>query len=101
MKGAHECAALNLTARPQCGGHALGFRSSPRKTRATRLRRCVGDATDCSALRLAAAGINRIVRTFPRIGGIDFTGAVADSRDERFREGDEVISPAILHASQR
>jgi acrylyl-CoA reductase (NADPH) len=40
---------------------------------------------------LAAAGINRIVRTFPRIGGIDFTGTVANSRDERFREGDEVI----------
>ena len=40
---------------------------------------------------LAAAGINRIVRTFPRIGGIDFTGTVADSRDARFREGDEVI----------
>jgi putative YhdH/YhfP family quinone oxidoreductase len=40
---------------------------------------------------LAAAGINRIVRTFPRIGGIDFTGTVADSRNARFREGDEVI----------
>lgn len=40
---------------------------------------------------LAAAGINRIVRTFPRIGGIDFTGTVTDSRDERFCEGDQVI----------
>jgi putative YhdH/YhfP family quinone oxidoreductase len=40
---------------------------------------------------LAAAGINRIVRTFPRIGGIDFTGTVTGSRDERFSEGDEVI----------
>ena len=40
---------------------------------------------------LAAAGINRIVRTFPRIGGIDFTGTVAHSSDGRFRAGDEVI----------
>lgn len=40
---------------------------------------------------LAAAGINKIVRDFPRIGGIDLTGVVMSSGDPRFREGDEVI----------
>ena len=40
---------------------------------------------------LAAHGINRIIRRFPRIGGIDLVGHVAQSRDARFREGDAVI----------
>jgi acrylyl-CoA reductase (NADPH) len=40
---------------------------------------------------LAAAGINRIIRTFPRIGGIDLTGHVVASSDVRFREGDAVV----------
>ncbi len=40
---------------------------------------------------LAAAGINRIIRNYPRIGGIDLTGTVARSEDSRFQEGDQVI----------
>jgi putative YhdH/YhfP family quinone oxidoreductase len=40
---------------------------------------------------LAAAGINRIIRDFPRIGGIDLVGHVAASRDARLREGDPVV----------
>src|SRR4051812_2091517 len=40
---------------------------------------------------LAAAGINRIIRDFPRIGGIDLVGHVAQSRDARFKEGDPVV----------
>lgn len=40
---------------------------------------------------LAAAGINAIVRQYPRIGGIDLTGTVAASSDARFREGDPVV----------
>jgi len=40
---------------------------------------------------LAAHGINKIIRQYPRIGGIDFSGTVAQSADARFREGDRVI----------
>ena len=40
---------------------------------------------------LAAHGINRIIRTLPRIGGIDLVGHVAASADPRLREGDAVI----------
>ena len=40
---------------------------------------------------LASRGRNDIVRRYPRIGGIDFTGVVLDSSDPRFRRGDEVI----------
>ena len=40
---------------------------------------------------LASRGRNGIVRQFPRIGGIDLTGRVAHSDDERFKPGDEVI----------
>lgn len=40
---------------------------------------------------LAAHGINRIIRTFPRIGGIELVGRVEESRDGRFRKGDAVI----------
>lgn len=40
---------------------------------------------------LAAAGRNRIVRDYPRIGGIDFVGTVIDSADPDHRVGDAVI----------
>lgn len=41
---------------------------------------------------LAATGTGgRIIRTFPRIGGIDATGTVVSSTDSRFKPGDEVI----------
>ena len=39
---------------------------------------------------LAATG-PRIIRTFPRIGGIDVAGTVVSSADRRFTPGDEVI----------
>src|SRR5262245_28920455 len=38
---------------------------------------------------LAATG-PRIIRTFPRIGGIDVSGTVVSSTDSRFKEGDQV-----------
>jgi NADPH2:quinone reductase len=40
---------------------------------------------------LAATG-PRIIRTFPRIGGIDVAGTVVSSSDGRFKEGDNVIA---------
>lgn len=40
---------------------------------------------------LAAHGLNKIVRQYPRVGGIDLTGTVAESQDPRFKEGDPVI----------
>ncbi len=40
---------------------------------------------------LAAAGLNQIVRAYPRIGGIDLTGRVAASSDPRFAPGDPVV----------
>ena len=40
---------------------------------------------------LAATG-PRIIRTFPRIGGIDVAGTVVSSTDPRFHEGDNVIA---------
>jgi NADPH2:quinone reductase len=40
---------------------------------------------------LAGTGRGPIVRAFPRVGGIDAAGAVAQSRDARFREGDGVL----------
>lgn len=41
---------------------------------------------------LAATGAGgRIIRSFPRIGGIDAGGTVMSSADSRFRAGDEVI----------
>lgn len=41
---------------------------------------------------LAATGAGgRIIRSFPRIGGIDAAGTVMSSADSRFRAGDEVI----------
>jgi acrylyl-CoA reductase (NADPH) len=40
---------------------------------------------------LASAGINKIIRHFPKIGGIDLTGRVFRSSDPRFGVGDPVI----------
>lgn len=40
---------------------------------------------------LAATGAGKIIRSFPRIGGIDATGTVISSADARFKAGDEVI----------
>jgi len=52
--------------------------------------------TVCSSVNykdaLAATGTGgRIIRTYPRIGGIDATGTVVSSADPRFKAGDEVI----------
>lgn len=38
-----------------------------------------------------AATTTRIIRDFPRIGGIDVSGTVVSSRDPRFREGEQVV----------
>ena len=38
-----------------------------------------------------AATTPRIIRTFPRIGGIDVAGTVVSSTDPRYRDGDQVI----------
>ncbi|MBM3359181.1 MAG: oxidoreductase [Betaproteobacteria bacterium] len=40
---------------------------------------------------LAATGAGKIMRSFPRIGGIDAAGTVVTSSDAHFRPGDEVI----------
>ena len=40
---------------------------------------------------LAATGAGRIIRSFPRVAGIDATGTVISSADARFKAGDEVI----------
>jgi len=40
---------------------------------------------------LAATGAGKIIRTFPRIGGIDAAGTVESSFDPRFNPGEEVI----------
>jgi len=40
---------------------------------------------------LAATGAGKIIRSFPRIAGIDATGIVISSADARFKAGDEVI----------
>ena len=40
---------------------------------------------------LAATGAGRIIRSFPRVAGIDATGTVISSSDARFKAGDEVI----------
>jgi len=40
---------------------------------------------------LAATGTGKIIRSFPRIAGIDATGTVISSADARFKAGDEVI----------
>lgn len=40
---------------------------------------------------LASRGLNGIIRSWPRIGGIDLTGIVAESSDVRFARGDNVV----------
>ena len=40
---------------------------------------------------LAATGAGKIARRFPLIGGIDVSGTVVSSTDERYLEGDEVL----------
>lgn len=40
---------------------------------------------------LAATGAGKIIRRFPRIGGIDASGKVLSSSDPRFKPGDEVL----------
>lgn len=40
---------------------------------------------------LASKGLNAIIRSWPRIGGIDLTGTVLESADARFAPGDEVV----------
>lgn len=40
---------------------------------------------------LAATGAGRIIRDFPRIGGIDASGTVLESGDPRFQAGDPVL----------
>ena len=40
---------------------------------------------------LASKGLNAIIRTWPRIGGIDLTGTVLESADVRLQPGDEVV----------
>lgn len=40
---------------------------------------------------LAATGTGKVIRAFPRIGGIDAAGTVVSSGDPRFKSGDAVI----------
>ncbi|NQZ89971.1 MAG: oxidoreductase [Colwellia sp.] len=40
---------------------------------------------------LAATGKGRILRTYPLVGGIDLSGVVVSSIDDRFKEGDKVL----------
>jgi len=40
---------------------------------------------------LAATGAGKVIRRFPCIGGVDASGIVESSSDERFKPGDEVI----------
>lgn len=40
---------------------------------------------------LAGTGKGKILRRFPLVGGIDVAGHVVESRDPKFREGDEVL----------
>src|SRR5688500_348934 len=40
---------------------------------------------------LAATGAGKIIRQFPRIGGIDVSGVVESSSDARYRVGDQVV----------
>ena len=40
---------------------------------------------------LAATGKGRILRTYPLVGGIDLSGVVVSSEDQRFSAGDKVL----------
>ena len=44
---------------------------------------------------LAATGAGRIIRRYPCIGGIDFSGIVEKSDDSRFKLGDSVIATSF------
>lgn len=44
---------------------------------------------------LAATGAGKIIRRFPCIGGIDLSGTVVTSSDERFKPGDAVIATSF------
>jgi acrylyl-CoA reductase (NADPH) len=44
---------------------------------------------------LAATGKGKIIRRFPCVGGIDLSGVVLESTDERFAPGDEVIATSF------
>lgn len=41
---------------------------------------------------LAATGAGKIIRRFPCNGGIDLSGTVQESKDKRFKPGDEIIA---------
>src|SRR5690349_3010487 len=41
---------------------------------------------------LAATGAGKIIRRFPCVGGIDLSGTVVESTDNRFRSGDAVLA---------
>ncbi|MBA2352873.1 MAG: oxidoreductase [Burkholderiales bacterium] len=41
---------------------------------------------------LAATGAGKVIRRFPCVGGIDVSGTVVSSTDQRFKEGDKVIA---------
>jgi len=41
---------------------------------------------------LAATGAGKIIRRFPCNGGIDLSGTVQESKDKRFKPGDEVVA---------
>ena len=40
---------------------------------------------------LAATGAGRILRRFPLVGGVDFSGVVETSADPRYKPGDAVL----------
>ena len=40
---------------------------------------------------LAATGAGKIISNFPLIGGVDVSGSVVSSEDERFKSGDQVL----------
>lgn len=44
---------------------------------------------------LAATGKGKIIRRFPCVGGIDLSGTVIESSDERFKVGDQVIATSF------
>src|SRR5436190_22092655 len=48
---------------------------------------------------LAVTGAAPVVRRFPMVAGIDFAGRVIESRDERWRTGDEVVMTGF-HAGE-
>ena len=44
---------------------------------------------------LAATGAGKIIRRFPCIGGIDLSGTVVESSDNRFKPGDPIIATSF------